>query len=215
MKNTLITAAVALAIASTTAVAAPSIEVQVLGGQITAPSHFRVDNDNVTGATNVVDRVERELGANSKNVSADFAPGLRLGVRLGDSPVIVQVGARQSDHLDLSYDAGVRYSAIGSKLGAEARVVRFDETVVRDAFGGSIEGEALVTYDVAKYLRLGAGVSTATLSSSDVTGLVTADLVFKFGSQSVDAAIAPIVDFVKPTTAPVVAPIEEVTGERG
>lgn len=205
--------AVALFATSSLAFAAPEVEISILGGQTTAPSHFRSDNDNVAGTSNTVDKIEREFGMNSKHVSSDFAPGLRLGVRLGESPVIVQAGARHSDHLDTSYNAGVRLNKMGSNLGLDLRAVHFENSDVREVFGGDVEGEAIVTYDLGP-LRLGGGVSSATVDSSAVTGLVTADLVFTFGGPKASTPVIAAPVFKKPDVK-LPTPIVETTGERG
>lgn len=213
------TAALALVVASSTVSAAPEIELTVLGGQSTFANSSFHSKDN--GGTSVGNEVERQLdevfhngiSLDGSDMSADFAPGIRLGVRLGDSPVILTVGARQSDHLDTSFDVGVRFNTPESNFGVEVRAVRFEDSAVRSAFGSrDFEAEGAVTYDVAKYLRLGAGVTTSTLNDQRVNGLLTADLVFKFGGPK------PSVTVVAPVAAPTVIAVEptvEVTGERG
>lgn len=220
MKTVLtITGALALMVASATAMA--EVELTVLGGQSTFNNSSFHSTDN--GGTSLGNEVERQLGEidsklalDGSDMSADFAPGIRLGVRLGDSPVIVTIGARQSDHLDTSYDVGVRLNEQDSNLGLEVRAVRFDDDAVRAAFGSrDVEAEAVVTYDVAKYLRLGAGVTTATLDDQTVNGLLTADVVFKFGGPKPSTAPVAVIAPVVAPTVEVVVPTVEVTGERG
>ncbi len=213
MKLVTLAAATTLFAASTVAFAAPEVELTILGGQSTfSNSSFHATDKE---GTSVGEEQARHTDINSDDMSADFAPGLRLGVRVGDSPVLVTVGARHSDHLDTSYDVGVRLNKRGSNLGAEVRAVRFEDSAVRSAFGSrDVEAEAVVTYDVASFLRLGAGVTTATLDDQEVNGLLTADVVFKFGGPKAAAPVV-VVPVAPAPRKPVPAPIVESTGERG
>ena len=217
MKTTLITSTLTLAlVASTAAVAAPQTEVSILGGQaIFNKSDFQAEG---VDGTFLGDSIDDALDIDHNDLRSHFSPGIRLGVRLGDSPAILTAGVRNSDYLELSYGAGLRLNTVGSNLGMEFRAVRYDDDSIRTALGDDdIEGEVAITYDVAKYLRLGAGLTTVALDDNELNGLVTADLVFKFGGESavIVPALVPVPVVVTPEPTPVETPIEEVTGERG
>lgn len=217
MKFTSVAAAVALTLASAAAVAAPEQELIIFGGSSTFPSNTHADDDRE--GTAVGEDVADALDLDPSDISADFNPGIGYNIRLGDSPFMATTGVRYSDHLDLSYQAGVRYNRSGSNFGVDLTAVRYDDSDVRDVFGHDVEGELKATYDVAKYLRLGAGITSATIDSDDdVSGLLTADLVFPFGGNTKSEPVINVKPVVRPMPKPAprpVTPAPAPTGERG